>query len=206
MRILTTQRLHLRPFGAADLPAVEQIHRHPALARFVPSAVCHDRADAEALRRRFARYDAHPVFGIPAIEVRGSFGPALDAGRQASGATAPTAVVGLIMLKPIPPSGHGLTPRDEPTRDDEWDVEIGWRVHPTYEGRGYIAEAARAVLEHAFVSGLGKVVAVTDPGNARSRRVAERIGMRAAGLSSAYYDTRCALFVAESPGSGMAAE
>ena len=43
---------------------------------------------------------------------------------------------------------------------------------------GYVAEAARAVLDHVLASGLPRVVAVTDPANSASQAVCERIGMR----------------------------
>ena len=58
-------------------------------------------------------------------------------------------------------------------------VEIGWRLARAYWGRGYATEAAEAALAHAFGPlGLREVVAFTVPGNAASRRVMEKIGMR----------------------------
>ena len=66
-------------------------------------------------------------------------------------------------------------------------------VHPAYEGRGNVAKAARAVLAATFAGGLPPVVAVADPENVGSRRVAERIGMRYVGC--------CAPLTTRSPGS-----
>ena len=57
-------------------------------------------------------------------------------------------------------------------------VEIGWRLGAAHWGHGYATEGARAVLDCAFeLLGLEAVISFTAPGNARSRRVMERIGM-----------------------------
>jgi RimJ/RimL family protein N-acetyltransferase len=57
-------------------------------------------------------------------------------------------------------------------------VEIGWRLAAAHWGRGYATEAARAVLAFGFQTlGLDEIVSFTVPGNRRSRRVMERIGM-----------------------------
>jgi RimJ/RimL family protein N-acetyltransferase len=57
-------------------------------------------------------------------------------------------------------------------------VEIAWRLAHEHWGRGYATEAARAVLDDGFGRlGLADIVAVTTPGNMRSRRVMERLGM-----------------------------
>jgi RimJ/RimL family protein N-acetyltransferase len=57
-------------------------------------------------------------------------------------------------------------------------VEIGWRLAREYWGLGYAPEGARVVLDFAFQAlGLDQVVSFTTPGNLRSRRVMEKIGM-----------------------------
>jgi ribosomal-protein-alanine N-acetyltransferase len=57
-------------------------------------------------------------------------------------------------------------------------VEIGWRIARAHWGCGYATEAARAALAHAFGPlGLDEVVSFTAVGNARSRRVMEKLGM-----------------------------
>jgi ribosomal-protein-alanine N-acetyltransferase len=55
-----------------------------------------------------------------------------------------------------------------------------WYVlHPAHWGKGYIVEAAEALLDHGFVElGLHRVVVDIEPGNRASRRVAEKLGMR----------------------------
>jgi ribosomal-protein-alanine N-acetyltransferase len=57
-------------------------------------------------------------------------------------------------------------------------VEIGWRVAWEHWGKGLATDAAGAVVCYAFdVLGLEGLVSFTVPGNIRSRRVMERIGM-----------------------------
>ena len=57
-------------------------------------------------------------------------------------------------------------------------VEIAWRLAFEHWGKGYATEAARAVVRDGFDRlGLDEIVAITTPGNTRSRRVMERLGM-----------------------------
>jgi RimJ/RimL family protein N-acetyltransferase len=57
-------------------------------------------------------------------------------------------------------------------------VEIGWRLAADYWGFGYATEGARVALDFAFKTlKLHEVVSFTSPGNLRSRRVMEKIGM-----------------------------
>ena len=58
-------------------------------------------------------------------------------------------------------------------------VEIGWRLRSEYWGNGYVTEAARDVLRHAFETlGIDEVISFTAVTNVRSRAVMERIGLR----------------------------
>ena len=56
--------------------------------------------------------------------------------------------------------------------------EIGWSLHPSYQGRGFATEAARAILELGFGMGLHRIVAELDPRNAASIALCLRLGMR----------------------------
>ena len=57
-------------------------------------------------------------------------------------------------------------------------VEIGWRLARDAWGNGYAPEAARACLEYGFEQlNLEEILSFTVPGNAKSRRVMEKIGM-----------------------------
>jgi RimJ/RimL family protein N-acetyltransferase len=58
-------------------------------------------------------------------------------------------------------------------------AEIGWTLHPSHEGQGYMTEAAGAILEIAFSGiGLHRVVARLDPRNDASAALCRRLGMR----------------------------
>ncbi len=62
-----------------------------------------------------------------------------------------------------------LLPLDDAT-GPAGEVEIGWHLHPDYQGRGLATEAARALLSAAARAGRERVLALTDPDNAASRR------------------------------------
>jgi RimJ/RimL family protein N-acetyltransferase len=58
------------------------------------------------------------------------------------------------------------------------EVEIGYRLERSAWGRGYATEAARAVRDFAFGDlGMQRLIAIIDPSNIASIRVAEKIGM-----------------------------
>jgi RimJ/RimL family protein N-acetyltransferase len=57
--------------------------------------------------------------------------------------------------------------------------EIGWSIHPDMQGRGYATEAAREMLRLGFDGlGLHRIMADSDPRNAASIKVMEKLGMR----------------------------
>ena len=61
-------------------------------------------------------------------------------------------------------------------------AEIGAILHPGHQGRGYAAEAARALLDLAFGTlKLHRVTAQTNAGNAASARAMTKLGMRQEG-------------------------
>jgi ribosomal-protein-alanine N-acetyltransferase len=63
----------------------------------------------------------------------------------------------------------GRTGSDEP--------EIGYEIRRSCQGRGLATDAARAVLDDALASGIGRVWATIRPHNTASLRVAAKIGM-----------------------------
>jgi RimJ/RimL family protein N-acetyltransferase len=65
------------------------------------------------------------------------------------------------------------------------DLEIGWWLDPAVWGRGYATEAASAAVRYIFeVLGRDRVMAIIDPPNDSSKRVAERLGMRLVGRTT----------------------
>jgi RimJ/RimL family protein N-acetyltransferase len=58
-------------------------------------------------------------------------------------------------------------------------LEVGWRLARDAWGRGYATEAAGAAIEWAWATlDVPQLISVIHPENARSMRVAERLGMR----------------------------
>ncbi|MHC4743166.1 MAG: GNAT family N-acetyltransferase [Planctomycetota bacterium] len=58
------------------------------------------------------------------------------------------------------------------------DIEIGWRLHPDYWGRGLMTEAASAVLEYGWEAfGFDRVIAVAQSANKQSIRIMQKLGM-----------------------------
>lgn len=58
------------------------------------------------------------------------------------------------------------------------EVEIGYRLQRSAWGQGYAVEAARAARDFAFDTlDIERLIAIIDPGNLASIRVAEKIGM-----------------------------
>ena len=150
-----TERLWLRPRTMADFGPCLAMDRDPEVTRFV-SGPWRDPA-------------AHEAFLRSRIET--SFGEGLGYWSifpKSKVMSGPGRFAGWILL--IPYDGHGP------------EVEIGWRLIRSAWGRGFAAEAAWVVAEHAFATlGLARIVADIDPGNHASRKVAQKIGMKFVG-------------------------
>jgi RimJ/RimL family protein N-acetyltransferase len=64
-------------------------------------------------------------------------------------------------------------------RDSLKDVDIGFAFLPSFRGRGYAYEAASAVLAYGKSTlGLERIVAIVSPGNDRSIRLLEKLGLQ----------------------------
>jgi ribosomal-protein-alanine N-acetyltransferase len=62
---------------------------------------------------------------------------------------------------------------------DGVEIEILYAVDPAHWGKGYATEAARAVLDHGFLTlALPRIAARADTPNRESIRLMERLGMR----------------------------
>ena len=71
--------------------------------------------------------------------------------------------------------------------------EMGYWLNPEFHGKGYVPEAAKAVLEYGFTDfGLHKVRVGHVLENAASARVIEKLGFRKMGISKdhCYFDDR----------------
>ncbi|ASN21608.1 GNAT family N-acetyltransferase [Arthrobacter sp. YN] len=169
MRTISSERLIMRPWESNDADFLFDLESRWETIRFLgPYAKpMTDRSEAlQSIIRRRAIDD--PIHGIWIITARDSH-----------------KLLGNLLLKPILLSAgvKGESP-----------VEIGWHLHPDAQGAGYATEAAGAVMADAASNGLRSLVAVTDPLNAPSLRVCERLGMQSRGVTDSYYDERNLLF------------
>ena len=82
---------------------------------------------------------------------------------------------------------------------DRDDMEVGWHFHPDAWGNGYATEAAQALVDRAFATGLAEIYAVTHPDNAASQAVCRRLGMTDLGLRSEWYDVELRAFRLDQP-------
>ena len=145
---MKTDRLLLRRWLPADREPFAAINADPKVVEHLPGPLSREASDALAGRIE-AHFEEHG-FGLWAVEVPGV-----------------TPFAGFAGLS-VPSFEAHFTPC----------VEIGWRLAAPFWSRGYAAEAARAALSFGFETlGLGEIVSFTVPGNHRSRRVMEKIGM-----------------------------
>ena len=73
--------------------------------------------------------------------------------------------------------------------DDEGSVEIGYGIDPVFRGKGYMTEAARAMIEWAFRQGGCRVVTATRvlKSNPASSHVLLNVGMALSGEDEESY-------------------
>lgn len=77
------------------------------------------------------------------------------------------------------------------------ELEVGWHLRPDARGHGYATEAARAILAYAFDElESAEVYILTEPPHRKSQAVAERLGLRSRGLTTAFYDIEMLHFIA----------
>ena len=73
-------------------------------------------------------------------------------------------------------------------------LEIGWRLVPDHNGKGYATEAAKAIVDYAVEQvGATYLVAVADPENIPSQRVMQRLGMTYKAIEQ-HYDAPCVVY------------
>jgi RimJ/RimL family protein N-acetyltransferase len=146
--VIRTARLILREWRDSDLEPFAALNADPRVREYFPTVA--DRAESDAGVARMRAHFAEHGFGFWAIEVP-------DVADFVG-------MCGLAHAKFEAP----FTPC----------VEIGWRLAHQYWGHGYAPEAARAALDYGFqIVKVPEIVAFTAVGNAKSRRVMEKIGM-----------------------------
>ena len=146
---LETPRLRLRRWRPEDLEPFAALNADPEVMEHFPSML--SREETAVAVGRVEKHFQDRGYGFWAVEAPGQ---------------AP--FIGFIGLA-VPAFETSFTPC----------VEIGWRLARPWWGRGLATEGARAALSHGFERlGLDEIVSFTVPGNIRSRRVMEKLGMR----------------------------
>jgi RimJ/RimL family protein N-acetyltransferase len=147
MVILQTERLILRQFHIFDVDALDQVFGDPEVMLYGPGV------QTSFWVRQWLRgcLEDYPKLG---------FGPwaVVDKGSSL--------VIGYAGLFHFPDI------------DGQPEIEVGYRLARLYWGHGYATEAVAAIQEYAFkILCLPRLIAMIDPQNKASIRVAEKVGM-----------------------------
>ena len=146
---INTERLQIRNLEANDGPRVFSYHRHPDVARF-------------------------QSWGTESVDVIQTYIRSLASVEP--GTPGQWYQVGIYLRegdKLIGDCGFRVP------ADISEQVEIGITVAPEFQGKGYAAEALRALLGYLFVElRKHRVFGSVDPRNESSMRLLERVGMR----------------------------
>jgi len=169
MDLLVTERLLLRQWAESDLPAFYDIYSRDEVTRWLGPRPRRPVADLDEARRGLERWRGFSAglaapLGLWAI---------VPLGPDAEPAAEP---VGTALLLP-------LSDADGPTGL----TEVGWHLHPGYQGQGFATEAAAALLRAAAAAGIREILALTDLDNTPSQAVATRLGMRDEGTTGRWF-------------------
>lgn len=148
--VLTTERMVLRRFTAADLDHLYELDNDPEVMRFLNGGT--------STPREVIQHDILPRF-LRSYEHAEGFGywAAIE---QASGD-----FLGWFSFRP--------TQEDNPA-----EVELGYRLRRAAWGQGYATEGSRALIQKGFTElGVQRVIATTYQDNIGSRRVMEKVGL-----------------------------
>jgi len=80
-----------------------------------------------------------------------------------------------------------------------FNYEIGWHIHQESSGKGYATEAAVKIIDYSFHTlNLPALIAIIDPENIASLKVAQKLGMISLGVTDYYYNRGQELFYIKS--------
>jgi [ribosomal protein S5]-alanine N-acetyltransferase len=148
VNVLTTKRLTLRRLSPADAEFIVELLNDAAFLRFIGDKAVRDVDDARQ----------YILDGPVASYERNGFGLWLVALKETG---LSIGICGLLKRESLP------------------DVDIGFAFLPAYRSQGYAFESASAVLGYGRTElGLKRIVAITNPDNAGSIRVLDKMGMR----------------------------
>ena len=167
---LTTERLIIRPWiPQEDASQAWQIYGDAEVMKFIRPPVESIKAVKQLLQEKIELYQQrNNGTGFWAVVEKESL-----------------EIVGTILLVQLPDN------QNIPTND----YEVGWLFRHSSWGKGYAAEAAKAIINYGWqVLKLPEIFAVIKPDNQRSINLAQRLGMKPMGLTNNYYDVELLLF------------
>ena len=151
--ILRTERLCLRELSPRDAPFVLGLLNEPSFLQNIGDRGVRTLADARA----------YVVNGPVASYTLHGFGLYLV---ELTETEQPIGICGILRRDALP------------------DPDLGFAFLPAYWGRGFAFEAAAAVQRYARNElGLGRLLAITSPGNDASIRLLEKLGFRFEGMT-----------------------
>ncbi|SOD75174.1 RimJ/RimL family protein N-acetyltransferase [Jatrophihabitans sp. GAS493] len=172
MPTLRTERLILRPFREADEEAAMRFHSREDVTRYIPWPA----RSREEVREAIAKYMTGQSlvndgdftnFAVVEAPASGDGDGAGDSAGAGAGDEVSDLIGQVVLMLPSAEHRHG---------------EIGYIFDPSAQGRGYAAEACRAVLSWGFSEfDLHRVSAHIDARNKPSAALAARLGMRLEG-------------------------
>ena len=150
---LSTNRLVLRPFTEADLPAFAAYRSDPEVARYQSWSPPYSMDAARAFLEQMSR----AVPGTPGTW----FQLAMERHAQPG-------IIGDCAFQVLP--------------EDALQAQIGFTLSPAFQRQGYASEAVRELVSFLFAEfKLHRITAICDAKNLASARLLERIGMRREG-------------------------
>ena len=159
---LRTERLVLRPLETADAADVFEYQRIPEVLRYLPWP---ERNRAEGYEHTAKRAAGRVLAADGDFFVFAATLPGEPSVGEASSDTGRDRVIGDFMVR-VSSAKHA-------------QLELGWVLHPDFQGRGFAREAAGAVLDFVFETlRPHRVQAFLDARNAASAALCERLGMR----------------------------
>lgn len=149
MKPIRTERLILRNWEERDRDLFYRINSDDRVMEFFPFR--RDRAQSDALLDRLRDGITANGYGFSAVEI------------AATGECIGFTGIHAAEIEPLVPAGS---------------IEIGWRLAPEFWGRGYVTEAAEAMLRFGFETwGFKEIISFAVWNNFRSTAVMERLGM-----------------------------
>lgn len=151
--VIETERLRLRTWREDDLVRFSEINADPDVMHFFPAPLTTD--ETALMITRLQEHQQEHGFCFWAVDLIES-----------------NHLIGMLGLS-RPKMKTSFTPC----------VEIGWRLHPAFWGKGLATEGALACLHYGWeVLELEEIVSFTACINLPSQRVMEKIGMRRDGV------------------------